>query len=144
MRLAARLDRCDQASVDDPDWFWRAVVGDLGIDFDEPFRWVLDDGAGKPFPRWFPGGRLNAAPLCSHRHAAGPRADKAAVLYEGDTYWNRWDGVWVHGDLASVDDHGTWRIRSRYLDEVHGDLSSLDPATPIDDIPVLARQGEGA
>lgn len=157
-----------------------------------------------------------------------------------ETYWSRWDGVWVHGDLASVDDHGTWRIhgrsddtikvsgrrvgpaeieaallrdrriveaaaigapddrrgqrvvafvvlrdegadhddlaataihhvgrsfapalhvvktlpktkngkimrraiRSRYLDERQGDLSSLDPATPIDDIPVRAQRGE--
>ena len=157
-----------------------------------------------------------------------------------ETYWSRWDGVWVHGDLASVDDHVTWRIhgrsddtikvsgrrvgpagieaallrdrriveaaaigapddrrgqrvvafvvlrdegadhddlaataihhvgrsfapalhvvktlpktkngkimrraiRSRYLDERQGDLSSLDPATPIDDIPVRAQRGE--
>ena len=73
-----------QASVDDPEWFWQAVVGDLGIDFGESFQRVLDDSAGKPFPRWFPGGRLNAATLCSHRHATGPRADKLAVVYEGD------------------------------------------------------------
>ncbi|GEM_PF-4347116 len=34
-------------------------------------------------------------------------------------------------------------IRSRYLDERQGDLSSLDPATPIDDIPVRAQSGKG-
>jgi acetyl-CoA synthetase len=72
------------ASVDDPEWFWRAVIDDLAVDFAEPFERVLDDSAGKPFPRWFPGGRLNVAALCAHRHAAGPRADKAAIVYEGD------------------------------------------------------------
>ena len=30
-------------------------------------------------------------------------------------------------------------IRSRYLAEPQGDLSSLDPATPIEDIPVRPR-----
>ncbi|AHH17574.1 acetyl-coenzyme A synthetase [Nocardia nova SH22a] len=73
------------ASVDDPEWFWRAVVADLGVDFTEPFDRVLDDSAGKPFPRWFPGGRLNVATLCSHRHAVGTNSGKPAVVYEGDS-----------------------------------------------------------
>ena len=33
-------------------------------------------------------------------------------------------------------------IRSRYLGERQGDLSSLDPTTPIDDIPVRSPSGE--
>ncbi|MFD5121939.1 AMP-binding protein [Streptomyces sp. NPDC058385] len=73
-----------RASVEDPEWFWRAVVDDLGITFTEPFDRVLDDSEGKPYPRWFVGGRLNAANLCSHRHAAGPHAAKTALTYEGD------------------------------------------------------------
>ncbi|MEV6895564.1 AMP-binding protein [Kribbella sp. NPDC051137] len=73
-----------RASIADPETFWRAVVEDLGIAFDVPFERVLDDSAGKQFPRWFAGGRINAAELCSHRHAAGHLADKAAVVYEGD------------------------------------------------------------
>lgn len=80
----ATLADLHAASVDDPEWFWRPVVADLGIDFDEPFQRVLDDSEGKPFPRCFPGGRLNAATLCAHRHAAGPDARKLAVVYEGD------------------------------------------------------------
>ncbi|MFD6063736.1 AMP-binding protein [Rhodococcus wratislaviensis] len=35
-----------------------------------------------------------------------------------ETYWNRWDGVWVHGDLASVDNSGTWRIHGRSDDTI--------------------------
>ncbi|MFD6347293.1 AMP-binding protein [Streptomyces roseolus] len=78
------LDDLHRASVADPEWFWRAVVEDLGITFRSPFGQVRDDSAGTPFPRWFTGGTFNAADVCAHRHAAGPLADKTAVIYEGD------------------------------------------------------------
>ncbi|MDT3444913.1 MULTISPECIES: AMP-binding protein [unclassified Pseudofrankia] len=71
-------------SVQDPEWFWRAVVEDLDITFGTPFDAVMDDREGKPFPRWFVGGTLNVAGLCSHRHAAGAHAGQTAVVYEGD------------------------------------------------------------
>jgi acetyl-CoA synthetase len=80
----ATVEELHQASVDDPEWFWRAVVDDLDVTFAEPFERVLDDSQGKPFPRWFTGGYLNAAMLCSHRHSAGAVAGKDAVVYEGD------------------------------------------------------------
>jgi len=80
----ATVEELHEASVDDPEWFWPAAIDDLDIMFTEPFRRVLDDSEGKPFPRWFTGGRINAATLCSHRHAAGPAAGKDAVIYEGD------------------------------------------------------------
>ncbi|RZL80356.1 MAG: acyl-CoA synthetase [Rhodococcus sp. (in: high G+C Gram-positive bacteria)] len=72
------------ASLQDPDWFWRAVVTDLDIAFSRPFATVRDDSEGKAFPGWFSGGEINVARLCSHRHATGPLADKQAVVYEGD------------------------------------------------------------
>jgi len=73
-----------RASVDDPEWFWRAVVTDLDITFRAPFDQVRDDRAGKPLPQWFTGGQINVADLCVHRHASGPSADKPAVVFEGD------------------------------------------------------------
>ncbi|MEV6362354.1 AMP-binding protein [Nocardia asteroides] len=78
------LAELHRSSVEDPEWFWRAVVDDLDVEFFEPFDRVCDDSAGKPFPRWFTGGTLNVASLCAHRHAAGQRGGKAAVVYEGD------------------------------------------------------------
>ncbi|MGV9674069.1 AMP-binding protein [Nocardia sp. NPDC003482] len=78
------LAELHRASVDEPEWFWRAAIEDLGVEFAEPFERVRDDSAGIPFPRWFPGGQLNLATLCAHRHADGPIADKTAVVYEGD------------------------------------------------------------
>jgi len=81
----ADLGEMHRASIEDPETFWRAVVDDLDVTFATPFRRVLDDSDGKPFPRWFVGGHLNVAELCAHRHAAGPIADKEAVIYEGDS-----------------------------------------------------------
>ncbi|WP_238606096.1 AMP-binding protein [Amycolatopsis sp. Poz14] len=78
------VEELHRFSVAEPEKFWRAAVADLGVEFSEPFERVLDDSEGKPFPRWFPGGRLNVAQLCAHRHATGPLANKEAVVYEGD------------------------------------------------------------
>jgi len=81
----ADLEEMHRVSIDDSERFWRLVVDDLDIAFDAPFTQVRDDSEGKQFPRWFVGGRLNAATLCSARHAAGPLADRLAVVYEGDS-----------------------------------------------------------
>jgi acetyl-CoA synthetase len=35
-----------------------------------------------------------------------------------DTYWSRWEDVWVHGDLASVDSQGYWHIHGRSDDTI--------------------------
>jgi acetyl-CoA synthetase len=81
----ADVEEMHRASIEDPETFWRLVVDDLYVTFAMPFRRVLDDSDGKPFPRWFVGGHLNVAELCAHRHAAGPIANKEAVIYEGDS-----------------------------------------------------------
>lgn len=78
------LDDLQRRALDDPEWFWRVVVADLDIAFDEPFSRVVDQSDGKPFPRWFVDGRLNVATLCAGRHAEGAIRDKPAVVYEGD------------------------------------------------------------
>jgi acetyl-CoA synthetase len=80
----ADLIEMHAASISDAEAFWRRVVEDLDVAFVHSFDQVLDETEGKPFPRWFPGGRLNVAHLCAHRHAHGAPADKEAVVYEGD------------------------------------------------------------
>ncbi|MFD2471998.1 AMP-binding protein [Amycolatopsis silviterrae] len=82
---AAGVAEVNRRAIADPEWFWRAVVDDLDVAFAEPFTRVLDESEGKPFPRWFPGGRINVAELCAHRHARGELAGKTAVVYEGDS-----------------------------------------------------------
>ncbi|TQM32611.1 AMP-binding protein [Nocardia bhagyanarayanae] len=45
-----------------------------------------------------------------------------------ETYWNQWDGVWVHGDLASIDDQGMWRIHGRSDDTIKLSGRRVGPA----------------
>lgn len=45
-----------------------------------------------------------------------------------ETYWSRWDGVWLHGDLASVDGDGTWRIHGRSDDTIKLSGRRVGPA----------------
>jgi acetyl-CoA synthetase len=45
-----------------------------------------------------------------------------------DTYWNRWDAVWVHGDLASVDADGYWHIHGRSDDTIKVAGRRIGPA----------------
>jgi acetyl-CoA synthetase len=34
------------------------------------------------------------------------------------TYWSRWENVWVHGDWASVDEDGFWYLHGRSDDTI--------------------------
>ncbi|WP_306361782.1 AMP-binding protein [Nocardia sp. CC227C] len=81
---AAAVAALNERAIAEPEWFWRAATTDLGVDFSVPFDRVVDNSAGKPFPRWFTGGGVNIAQLAAHRHAQGPAADRLAVVYEGD------------------------------------------------------------
>jgi len=66
----------------DPDTFW----GDLArseLHWFEPFHTVLD-WSNPPFARWFEGGSTNLSFNCLDRHLNGPRADKTALIWEGE------------------------------------------------------------
>jgi acetyl-CoA synthetase len=73
--LCSKADR-------DPDAFW----GDLArseLYWFEPFDSVLD-WSDPPFAKWFAGGTTNLSFNCLDRHLAGPRADKTALIWEGE------------------------------------------------------------
>lgn len=71
-------------SVAEPEWFWDAVVADLGIPFTTPYQGVLDTSDGAPWARWFVGGRLNLADACVRRWVREGRGDAAAVRWVGE------------------------------------------------------------
>ena len=45
-----------------------------------------------------------------------------------DTYWSRWENVWVHGDFAAVDTDGIWYILGRSDDTIKVAGKRLGPA----------------
>ena len=45
-----------------------------------------------------------------------------------DTYWSRWENVWVHGDFAAVDNDGLWYILGRSDDTIKIAGKRLGPA----------------
>ncbi|HEY2157554.1 MAG TPA: AMP-binding protein, partial [Isosphaeraceae bacterium] len=71
-------------STADVEWFWDAVVQDLGIEFDQPYERVVDASRGVAWARWFVGGRINVARNCVERHARSHRREQVALIWEGE------------------------------------------------------------
>jgi acetyl-CoA synthetase len=66
----------------DPDAFWGARARQE-LHWFTPFEKVLD-WSDPPSARWFEGGTTNLAYNCLDRHLEGPRADKLALIWEGE------------------------------------------------------------
>jgi acetyl-CoA synthetase len=45
-----------------------------------------------------------------------------------DSYWSRWENVWVHGDFAAIDNDGLWYILGRSDDTIKVAGKRLGPA----------------
>jgi acetyl-CoA synthetase len=67
-------------SIDDPEWFWPAAIEDMGIEFAERWREVVDDSHGPEWATWFVGGKINIAWNCVHRWVVEHAAETAAVF----------------------------------------------------------------
>ena len=80
----ASIDELRKRSVEDMEWFWDAVVKDLGIEFTTPYERVLDGSEGIPWTKWFIGGRVNLTHNCVDRHVAAGRGDHLALIGEGE------------------------------------------------------------
>src|SRR5271170_4147080 len=73
--------RLQEAARRSPEKFWAAAAEQL--EWFKPWRKVLDWKL--PHAQWFVGGKLNLAHNCLDRHLAGPRRNKAALIWEGET-----------------------------------------------------------
>src|SRR5205809_2085389 len=78
------LEELQRRSIVDPEWYWDAVVRDLGVRWTRPYERVLDSARGIQWPRWFPGGLLNFADNCVDKNVDAGRGDKPAIIWEGD------------------------------------------------------------
>lgn len=66
----------------EPDWFWDALVKELGIVWSAPYNAVMDTSPGLAFTRWFPGGLLNAYESAVVQHR---REDPQRLAVIGET-----------------------------------------------------------
>ena len=76
----AEYEQMYARSIADPEAFWAEAAAEL--DWFTPWDKVLDGSF--PHAKWFTGGKLNLSYNCVDRHAKGPRADKVALLWEGE------------------------------------------------------------
>ena len=82
---AADIDELRRRSVADVNWYWDAVVRDLGLPFTRPYGAVRDSSEGIEWSRWFVGGAFNAAHACVGRWREVPeRRDAPAVVHEDE------------------------------------------------------------
>jgi acetyl-CoA synthetase len=104
------IDEFRRRSVEDMEWFWDALVEDMGIEFTTPYERVLDSSGGIAWSKWFVGGRVNLTHNCVDRHALGDRADRVAIISERED-----------GDVESL----TYRELKREVDLIASGLRDL-------------------
>src|SRR2546427_154215 len=133
------LDELQRRSVAEPDWYWDAVVRDLGLRFLRPYTRVRDVSRGVQWPSWFEGGLMNLADNCVDRHVDSGRGDQPALIWEGDdgrtrrlTYHELARGV---NQLANAHKRLGREIpwtqgRDRWWHELIGQESEVCPALP--------------
>jgi acetyl-CoA synthetase len=80
VKSLAEYEQMYRRAAEDPDGFWGEIAGELA--WAKKWRRVLDWKL--PDAKWFVGGTLNASVSCLDRHAAGPRKNKAALIWEGE------------------------------------------------------------
>jgi len=92
-----RFEDLERRSIDDPEWFWDAVVKFLDIDFPTPYTQVLDVSDGIAWARWFVGGKTNVAHVAVDRHPP----ERTAIVWEGEDGEVR---AWTYGELRAQTD----------------------------------------
>jgi acetyl-CoA synthetase len=74
-------DAISKRAADDPEGFWADIAAELH--WFEPWSRVLEWEV--PFAKWFVGGKTNMSYNCIDRHLTGPRKNKVAILWEGES-----------------------------------------------------------
>src|SRR6184192_1560293 len=80
IKSLAQYRKMHRESIRSPDKFWAREAKELI--WQKSWKKVLVWKA--PFAKWFVGGQLNLSENCLDRHLAGPRRNKAAIIWEGE------------------------------------------------------------
>jgi acetyl-CoA synthetase len=80
IKSPAEYEKLWQRAHDDPEGFWAEQAASLAWfrKWDKVLEWK------EPHSKWFVGGKINACYNCVDRHLAGPRKNKAAIIWEGE------------------------------------------------------------
>jgi acetyl-CoA synthetase len=80
IKSQAEYEKLWQRAHDDPEGFWAEQAQGLAWfkKWDKVYEW------NEPWVKWFAGGKINVAYNCLDRHLAGPRKNKAAIIWEGE------------------------------------------------------------
>ena len=80
VKSLAEYEAMYRRSVEDPEGFWAEAARELH--WFAPWEMVLE--WQEPWAKWFVGGRLNLCYNCVDRHVTNGRAEKTAILWEGE------------------------------------------------------------
>ena len=78
--FAQLLKRADE----DIEWFWDAAIKDIDIAFYRHYDKVVDLSEGKPWAKWWIGGKMNIIESCLDRYRDSDSRDKVAIIWEGE------------------------------------------------------------
>jgi acetyl-CoA synthetase len=98
------LSELHRRSVDDPSWFWSAVLSDLGIEFFTPYDEVIDTSRGLPWTRWCVGGTMNIVHNCLDKRIGTSSEHSPAVRWSaenGDTAVLTYGELWGEVNRAA-------------------------------------------
>jgi acetyl-CoA synthetase len=95
------FDELARRSVEEPEWFWDALIRHSGIRFYRPYDAVMDTSGGMPWTKWCVGGTSNVVLNCLDKHMDGPVRDREAVVWEGEDGRVRpWTYAELHGETC--------------------------------------------
>jgi len=80
IKSMAQYKRMHKESIEKPGIFWAREARELTWKkkWTKPLNWTA------PYAKWFVGGKLNVCENCVDRHLANGRANKAAIIWEGE------------------------------------------------------------
>src|SRR5262245_188731 len=91
------LPELHRRAIDDPQWFWNAVLADLRIEFSRPYKTVINTSAGVPWTRWCVDGEMNIVSNCIDRWLGTAKKTSPAFRWTSEEGAS---GVFTYGDLA--------------------------------------------
>jgi acetyl-CoA synthetase len=80
----ASYEQLMRRSVEDIEWFWKAVLEDLEVQFYRPYDKIVDLSEGPQFPRWCTGGEMNIVHNLLDKWQSSVSRDRPALRWEGE------------------------------------------------------------